>query len=117
MKTLVDTSVWIAHLKKASPELQELLAERSVLGHSAVIGELACGGIKNRDEFLGNLKVLPRAVEASHEEVLELIEIESLSGLGLGYIDVQLLASALISGVELLTFDKALQSVWKRLKE
>src|SRR2546428_11179211 len=67
---LVDTSVWIDHFRKGSSLLAELLSEASVLIHPFVIGELACGNLKNRTRILGDLQALPSAVSAAHEEVL-----------------------------------------------
>lgn len=108
MAVLVDTSVWIDHLRKADAALIELLRENQVLIHSAVIGELACGSLRNRKQFIDNLLILPRATEASFEETLRLIESRRLSGKGLGWVDVQLLASAALSNALLLTQDKRL---------
>lgn len=110
MKTLVDTSVWIEHLKKPVAELVELLSENQVLVHPLIIGELSCGNLKKRNEFLENLKLLPRATESSFEESLELIEENHFFGKGLGFTDIQLLASALLSEASLFTFDKPLKS-------
>ena len=67
---LVDTSVWIDHFRKGSSLLAEFLSEASVLIHPFVIGELACGNLKNRTRILGDLQALPSAVSAAHEEVL-----------------------------------------------
>lgn len=116
MKFIVDTSVWIEHLKSPVSELVELLAEKKVLCHTVVIGELSCGNMKRRHEILGNLKILPKAKEASFEETLELIELEKLYGKGLGFSDVQILASALLSDTGIFTFDHALISATKTLK-
>lgn len=107
MKTLVDTSVWIAYFKGATDALDSLLAENGVVTHPVVIGELSCGGMKNRRGTLADLKLLPRAKEADFDEVIQLIEDRRLYGKGLGFNDVQLLASALISGFSLLSSDKA----------
>lgn len=110
MKTarLVDTSVWIAHLRSPQPELIRLLTAHQVLVHSAVIGELACGNLPNRSVFIQDLVLLPKAIEASAHETLELIERRRLYGKGLGWVDLQLLASASLSNAELLTYDKTL---------
>lgn len=115
MKYLVDTSVWISHIKAPIDELAELLEFDQVLIHSAVIGEIACGAFKNRGEVLGNLKLLDRVDEATPGEVLELIESHKLQGKGLGWVDCQILASALISEARLLTYDKALASTARSL--
>jgi predicted nucleic acid-binding protein len=110
MKALVDTSAWIEHLKKPVPALVGLLEERCALVHPLVIGELACGTLKRRHDFLGNLKILPKAAEATFEECLEVIEDRKLHGRGLSFTDVQLLASALISDSRILSFDRALNA-------
>jgi predicted nucleic acid-binding protein len=79
---LVDTSVWIAHFRKGSSKLGELLNEASVMVHPFVMGELACGNLKNRARILSDLEALPSAVSATHEEVMRLIEDRKLWGLG-----------------------------------
>jgi predicted nucleic acid-binding protein len=105
---LVDTSVWIGHFRKYSPELAELLDEATVLTHPFVLGELACGNMKNRGAVLSNLELLPAAVAATHEETLRLIEDHRLWGRGIGWVDAHLLASALLSNCALWTFDERL---------
>lgn len=113
---LVDTSVWIDHLRKGDRELAGLLNEGVVLCHPFVIGELACGNLKNRAEILSLLAALPTSPVASHEEGLHLVADRKLAGKGLGWIDVHLLASALLSKCTLWTKDKALESVAGALK-
>jgi predicted nucleic acid-binding protein len=108
---LVDTSVWIDHFRNGNSELEELLINNEVMIHPFIIGELACGSIKNRNEILGLLNELPHAVVAEHQEVLKLIEDRKLYGKGIGLIDAHLIASALISNVGLLTIDKPLEKV------
>jgi hypothetical protein len=102
---LVDTSVWIAHFRKGGSKLGELLNEALVLVHAFVVGELACGNLKNRARILSHLEALPSAVSATHEEVMRLIEDRKLWGLGIGWIDVHLLASALLSNCQFWTLD------------
>jgi predicted nucleic acid-binding protein len=109
MKVLVDTSVWIGHLRLSNNELIDLLQERRVLIHSAVVGELACGHISKREQFLNDLFLLPKAIEASPLEVIKFINDHKLYGKGLGWIDVQLLTSAILSEATLMTLDKRLQ--------
>jgi predicted nucleic acid-binding protein len=109
MVVLVDTSVWITHLAKGSAELRRLLDAGEVLGHPLVVGELACGNLRNRDEILTLLRRLPLAQVADHDEVLAFIEARSLAGRGLGLVDVSLLASAVLSRVPLWTADKQLR--------
>lgn len=109
MAVLVDTSVWITHFSKGSPELRRLLTAGEVLTHSLVIGELACGNLRNRAEVLTLLRRLPVARPATDDEVLEFLEARKLVGRGLGLIDVHLLASAALSHVPLWTADKRLR--------
>jgi len=108
---LVDTSVWVSHLRAGNARLADLLNEGEVTCHHLVIGELACGHIRNRAEVLTLLRALPMAAEADHEEVLALIERHRLMGRGLGYVDMHLLASALLSDVSLWTLDNRLRQV------
>jgi len=107
---LVDTSIWVSHLRKGNARLKMLLERADVVCHPFIIGELACGNIKNRIEILSSLHALPEAVVAKHEEVLHLIESHQLMGRGLGLIDVHLLASALLTRVPLWTADKCLHA-------
>ena len=106
---LVDTSVWVNHLRTGSPRLAYFLQESLVLTHSVVIGELACGMLKNRSEILALLQALPKAHVADEHEVLHLLESQKLYGVGLGWVDSHLLASAQLTGCELWTTDGALQ--------
>jgi hypothetical protein len=105
---LVDTSVWIDHFRRGGSKLGDLLSQTLVMVHPFVIGELACGNLKNRARILGDLEVLPSAVSATHEEVLRLVEVRHLWGLGIGWIDAHLLASALLSKSQLWTLDAKL---------
>jgi len=107
--TLVDTSVWVNHLRAGSPRLASFLQESLVLTHSYVIGELACGMLKNRSEILALLQALPKAQVADDHEVLHLLESQKLYGAGLGWVDIHLLASAQLTGCGLWTADGALQ--------
>ena len=105
---LVDTSIWIDHLTKSDDDLIALLKLGKVCIHPFIIGELSCGNISNRSEILSLLKALPRVEPALENEVFTLIENKKLFGIGLGYIDVHLLTSALIHNVKLWTRDKNL---------
>jgi predicted nucleic acid-binding protein len=106
---LVDTSVWVDHLKTGRPDLARLLDDGLVLGHPWVAGELALGHLVQRDEVIGLLGALPLAVVATPEEILVLVEHHQLHGIGIGYVDAQLLAStALTDGAELWTADPRL---------
>lgn len=109
MAVLVDTSVWITHLSKGNAELRKLLDAGEVLAHPLVIGELACGNLKNRAEILALLRTLPSARVAGDAEVLAFIEVRKLVGKGLGLVDVHLLASAVLSRAPLWTVDRRLR--------
>jgi predicted nucleic acid-binding protein len=112
---LVDTSVWVFHFREASAELADLLNDGRVLSHPFIIGELACGNLKDRTVILSYLKLLPMCIEAEHEEVLSFIERNRLMGQGLGYVDVHLIISAVLTGVALWTLDKKLAQAANRL--
>jgi len=112
---LVDTSVWVDHLRKGSKALQELLEDGLAVCHPFVIGELACGRLGNRAEILSLLTALPSATAAGHEEAMRLVSDRKLQGKGLGWIDVHLLASARLSGCTLWTKDKALRAAARAL--
>lgn len=106
---LVDTSLWVHHLRRGSARLGVLLRDEQVLSHPFVVGELACGNLRNRQEILTLFAALPEARVAEHAEVLRLVESARLYGRGLGWIDAHLLASALISRCVLWTLDEPLQ--------
>ena len=109
---LVDTSVWIDHLRKSDKELARLLLDTQVLIHPFVVGELACGNLENREEVLGLLSDLPVAIVASHTEILYFIDQRQLMGRGIGYVDAHLLASASLNPpARLWTRDKRLAHV------
>jgi len=108
---LVDTSVWIDHLRKGAPALAGLLEDGEVVMHPFVLGELACGILKNRGEVLQLLSDLPMAATATESEALRFIEDRGLMGRGIGYIDVHLLASTVLSATRLWTRDKSLAAV------
>ena len=105
---LVDTSVWIAHLRERQAALAEILGDGQVLMHPFVTGELACGNLNKRADVLADLTALPAAIIASDAEVMRLVEGRRLWGRGLGWIDVHLLASALLTHCRLWTLDKRL---------
>jgi len=112
---LVDTSVWVRHLRQGEPSLERLLNDGEVVCHPFVVGELACGNMRNRTEILSFIKILPLATEAKNEEVLLFIEKNHLMGKGLGYIDVHLCASALLTGVPMWTYDRRLNDANEEL--
>lgn len=108
---LVDTSVWVSHLRDGNTELASLLNEGRVLCHPFIIGELACGNLKDRAMILSFLQWLPMSIEAEHEEVLYFIENNRLMGKGIGYVDAHLIASAVLTGIPIWTLDKKLAQV------
>ena len=112
---LVDTSVWVDHLRHGTVGLDSLLKDGYVLCHPFIIGELACGNLRNRAEILSLLKTLPTVLLAEDEEVMRLIDNFHLMGKGLGYIDMHLLASATLNKALLWTFDKRLQETSLKL--
>jgi len=108
---LVDTSVWISHFRDGNAGLANLLDDSRVLCHPLIIGELACGNLKDRAVVLSSLQLLPMSIEAEHDEVLSFIENHLLMGKGLGYVDVHLITSAVLTGVSVWTLDKKLAQV------
>jgi hypothetical protein len=108
---LTDTSVWVEHLRHGLPRLATLLQGGEVLIHPWVIGELACGNLRNRSQVLELLQGLPAATVARDAEVLLLIEREQLMGRSISYIDVHLLAAARLSHCRLWTQDRRLAAV------
>jgi predicted nucleic acid-binding protein len=114
---LVDTSVWIDHLRAGDRQLAELLETRQVLSHPFVVGELALGNLRQRRLIVDSLQNLPRASVATDREVLALIERQALYGKGIGYVDSHLLASALLTtGTSIWTRDQRLRHVATRLR-
>jgi len=113
MKVLVDTSVWVAHFKQSNLQLQKLLMQDNVLCHPYIIGELACGTPPApRKKTLGDLQLLTQGKVATLEEVMYLTEENTLYGKGCGFVDLSLLASALLTpGTQLWTRDKRLDAL------
>ena len=107
---LVDTSIWVAHLRKGNRQLEQLLMDTEVICHPFIIGELACGAIKNRKEILSLLKSLPSAPVFEFDELMFFIDENQMMGIGIGFVDVHLLGSAQLSGTFLWTADKKLNS-------
>jgi len=112
---LVDTSVWIKHFRKGPPHLTTLLDSGAVACHTFIIGELACGSIRNRKEILSLLRALPQADVVDLEELLFFIEKNQLEGVGLGFVDVSLLASTMITNIPIWTLDNNLRAAANRL--
>jgi predicted nucleic acid-binding protein len=106
---LVDTSIWVDHLRRTDTALVNLLEQDQVLLHPFIIGELALGHIPRRKQVLDSLQDLPSAIQADDSEVLDFINRNSLFGLGIGYVDAHLLASARLNGVMVWTRDKRLR--------
>jgi predicted nucleic acid-binding protein len=112
---LVDTSVWVEHFRSGNIGLENLLNEGDVTCHLFIVGELACGNLSNRAEILSLLQALPLTGHAEHAEVMQFIEGHKLMGKGLGYVDMHLIASAILSGVPIWTLDKKLKDVSSKL--
>jgi predicted nucleic acid-binding protein len=113
---LADTSVWVDHLRRGDNELADLLDRGHIVTHPFVIGELALGHLKPRDQILHALADLPRAKLASDDEVLRLIELRLLYGSGIGYIDAHLLTAAVLTpGTLIWTRDRQLLGAASKL--
>ena len=108
---LIDTSVWVDHLRRGDARVAELLERGAVLMHPFVIGEIACGSLGDRATILELMQDLPMAVVAESDEVLGFVERHGLHGKGIGYVDAHLLASvALTAATTLWTRDKRLRA-------
>jgi len=112
---LIDTSIWVDHFNRGDGNLEYLLNENEAATHPFVIGELACGNIKNRRLIFRLLIALPSIPEISKEEFYLFLDRHRLYGMGLGFIDIHLLASALISDCLIYTRDKSLLSSANKL--
>jgi predicted nucleic acid-binding protein len=113
---LVDTSVWVEHLRAGDATLARLLDAGLVLVHPWVIGELALGRLRQREEVLGLLDRLPQPTVATPAEILTLIDAHELYGIGIGYVDAQLVAATrLTDAAKLWTHDRRLAAVASRL--
>jgi predicted nucleic acid-binding protein len=113
---LVDTSIWVDHLRAGNTMLAELLEAGRVLTHPLVIGELALGALRQRVAVMTALEDLPSAIAATEAEVLAFIDRHALFGRGIGYVDAHLLAAArLTAGTELWTNDRKLHRVAEEL--
>ncbi len=113
---LVDTSVWVDHLRAHDPRLAALLNAGMILAHPFVMGELALGSLRQRAIVLKALSDLPRATIATDSEVLHFINHHALFGRGAGYVDIHLLAAARLSnGTTLWTNDRRLHELAEEL--
>ena len=107
---LADTLAWADHLRRSDAALRAALEANEICVHPLVIGELACGNLRNRT-ILVNLQLLPQATVATHDEALAMIEQHKLMRRGVGFVDVHLLASAKLSKATLWTRDKRLAAI------
>jgi len=105
---IADTSVWVDHLRRSSPILSDRLSAADVWTHPYVIGELACGTLRDRARILAYLDDLPSAPIVDHREALAFLEMHRLAGMGIGWIDVHLLASAALARQQIWTLDRRL---------
>jgi len=113
---LVDTSIWVTHLRQGSRQLEKLLMDAEVMCHPFIIGELACENLKNRNEIISLLQSLPLAPTIEFDEFIFFIDRNHLMGKGIGFVDVNLLASAQLAGVPLWTAEKRLKSAADQLE-
>ena len=113
---LVDTSIWVTHLRRGNRQLEKLLMDAEVMCHPFIIGELACGNLKNRNEIISLLQSLPLAPTIEFDEFIFFIDRNHLMGKGIGFVDVHLLASAQLTGIPLWTADKRLKSAADQLE-
>jgi predicted nucleic acid-binding protein len=111
---LVDTSVWVDHLRAGDKTLAGLLDAGQVLAHPFVIGELALGNVRRRELVLAFLQDLPQAHVATGQEMLHFIDRHGLPGLGIGYVDAHLPAAARLTGARLWTRDRRLRAIAER---
>jgi predicted nucleic acid-binding protein len=108
---LVDTSVWINHFKSGNNYLSDLLLRQKVLVHPFVVGELACGSLKNREIILQYLDDLPKSLCPDHDEAINFLNARELYSKGLGWIDINLLLSTIYSESKLWTMDQRLRAI------
>lgn len=112
---LVDTSLWVDHLRRGHAALVAALERAEVACHPFVIGELACGSLRNRAEVLGLLAALPRLPLAEPDDVLAFVSSHRLSGRGIGWVDAHLLAAAALARTPLWTLDRKLHAAAARV--
>ena len=112
---LPDSSIWVAHFRRANTFLAEWLEHDQTLCHPFIVGELACGHLSSRASTLGMLQTLPEAPMMTHDEVLMLIERYRLMASGIGWVDAHLLGSALLARAEIWTLDQSLANASRKL--
>ena len=112
---LADTSVWVGHLRAGDAHMRALLEQAEVACHPFVIAELACGHLRKRKEILALLQELPATPAIDLEEFREFVDGNRLAGMGIGFVDVHLLASAKLAGLLLWTTDRPLRAASQRL--
>jgi predicted nucleic acid-binding protein len=116
MRVLADTSVWVDHFRRSDIRLVQALTRQEVVMHPIVIGELATGNLRNRARTLADLQALPRVEEVTFAGSLSFLETRRLYGRGLGWNDIQLLASAVRNGLSLWSSDKRLHEAARDLR-
>ena len=112
---LVDTSVWIDHVRRPEQRLIALLDDNAVEVHPFVIGELACGHLRPRVEITALLQALPWLPTVDHAEAMSLVERRRLHGRGVGWVDIHLLASTLMAATALWTRDRRMAAIAREL--
>jgi predicted nucleic acid-binding protein len=113
---VIDSSVWIDHLRRTNPELVQLIVDGIARQHPAVIGELALGSVPQRERFIKSLEQLPRIEVVTDSDLLDIVSRHGLHGTGIGYVDAHLIASILVTeGARLWTSDKRLAAQAERL--
>ena len=112
---LADTSVWINYFRAGDLAFAERVSRRQIAMHPFVLGELACGTLPSRARTVADMRTLPMIKVASDDEVMHLIASRGLHGTGLGWTDIHLLASAMLSGIRLATRDRALATAARAL--
>ena len=111
MRVLVDTSVWVDYLRQGDRQLSSLLEKDEVFCHPLIVGELACGRLEPRTEILHRLDLLPKTPLVQNSEAIQFIEEHGLWAKGIGFIDIHILASALLGRAEFWTRDKRLRLI------
>lgn len=116
MMVLADTSIWLEYLSSGNRGMGSLLERKAVAMHPFVIGELACGNLRDRPGFLARLRLIPAAPLASQDEAMHFLESHKLWGHGINWVDLHLLASSRLAGAHLWTRDKALHKAAEKLR-